>query len=444
MERASLLLSGGNISISDISKLQSEIHLALDPEALKLLNQDAASDSTPLISSINLTKLDAILGLNSLLRLKSKAHKNLVETLLNKVNTDDLDFSDVSFTPLESKIFLQKKNFAAGRTAIIFAQIKTILPILDASLALAFEAQNLDGGISQVNLYSGISNGIKTSINNMESLLLDSKLAKKNQPNEAFVEAPQLIGTLRSVIDEETKSIEREINHDLVEAGKAAIHRSQAPILKPISSIFSLLSQLNQNYDGRSGNRSEITLIPASSLEETLEILLRSVPDLIQRAYSDLLNSFSTLESLETKINVGAQKHRPILLGKGSKLLYTYLKENPTNPESLSKFLENLFMARNEEGRVPKLAKGMKDYGPEQMAIREKVFDTIRSVFKKHMAGELDTPVMELRETLTGKYGDEGAKLIYNIADQGGELLSLRYDLTVPLARYVAMNRLNK
>jgi histidyl-tRNA synthetase len=74
---------------------------------------------------------------------------------------------------------------------------------------------------------------------------------------------------------------------------------------------------------------------------------------------------------------------------------------------------------------------------PLQMAIREKAFTTIRSVFKKHGASEIDTPVFELKETLTGKYGED-SKLIYDLQDQGGELLSLRYDLTVPFARYVA------
>jgi len=51
----------------------------------------------------------------------------------------------------------------------------------------------------------------------------------------------------------------------------------------------------------------------------------------------------------------------------------------------------------------------------------------------------IDTPVFELRETLMGKYGED-SKLIYDLADQGGEALSLRYDLTVPFARYVALN----
>jgi histidyl-tRNA synthetase len=64
------------------------------------------------------------------------------------------------------------------------------------------------------------------------------------------------------------------------------------------------------------------------------------------------------------------------------------------------------------------------------MEVREACFGTIRGVFKRHGAVEIDTPVFELRETLLGKYGEEGGKLVYDLADQGGELLCLRYDLT--------------
>ena len=71
------------------------------------------------------------------------------------------------------------------------------------------------------------------------------------------------------------------------------------------------------------------------------------------------------------------------------------------------------------------------------MAIRERAFNIIRGIFKKHGASEIDTPVFELKETLTGKYGED-SKLIYDLEDQGGELLALRYDLTVPFARYCA------
>jgi histidyl-tRNA synthetase len=93
----------------------------------------------------------------------------------------------------------------------------------------------------------------------------------------------------------------------------------------------------------------------------------------------------------------------------------------------------------NQARRKPKVAKGARDFMPEQMAVREKAFGLITSVFKRHGAVSIDTPVFELRETLTGKYGED-SKLIYDLADQGGEILSLRYDLTVPFARYVACN----
>jgi histidyl-tRNA synthetase len=74
------------------------------------------------------------------------------------------------------------------------------------------------------------------------------------------------------------------------------------------------------------------------------------------------------------------------------------------------------------------------------MAVRESVMDTIRQVFRKHGAVTIDTPVFELKEVLTGKYGED-SKLIYDLQDQGGELCALRYDLTVPFARFLAMNK---
>ncbi|PNS20883.1 histidine-tRNA ligase [Sphaceloma murrayae] len=86
-----------------------------------------------------------------------------------------------------------------------------------------------------------------------------------------------------------------------------------------------------------------------------------------------------------------------------------------------------------------KVPKGTKDWDGEAMVIREKIFSTITQVFKRHGAVTIDTPVFELKEILSGKYGED-SKLIYDLADQGGELCSLRYDLTVPFARWLAMN----
>ena len=64
-------------------------------------------------------------------------------------------------------------------------------------------------------------------------------------------------------------------------------------------------------------------------------------------------------------------------------------------------------------------------------------------MFLRHGAQEIDTPVFERREVLMEKYG-ENSKLVYDLADQGGEMLSLRYDLTVPFARFMATHNLNK
>lgn len=89
-----------------------------------------------------------------------------------------------------------------------------------------------------------------------------------------------------------------------------------------------------------------------------------------------------------------------------------------------------------------KTPKGTRDYNPQQMALRQNVLDKIIAVFHKHGAETIDTPVFELKDVLTGKYGED-SKLIYDLKDQGGEILALRYDLTVPLARYLAMNKVS-
>ncbi|RKP11980.1 hypothetical protein BJ684DRAFT_23161 [Piptocephalis cylindrospora] len=86
-----------------------------------------------------------------------------------------------------------------------------------------------------------------------------------------------------------------------------------------------------------------------------------------------------------------------------------------------------------------KTPKGTKDYNDKEMAIREHVFSTIIGVFKRHGAVTIDTPVFELKDILSGKYGED-SKLIYDLEDQGGEKCALRYDLTVPFARFLAMN----
>jgi histidyl-tRNA synthetase len=110
----------------------------------------------------------------------------------------------------------------------------------------------------------------------------------------------------------------------------------------------------------------------------------------------------------------------------------------------------------------PSLPRGTRDFGPAQMLRRNSIFETIRAVFQKYGFLPIETPTMENLSTLTGKYGDEGDQLLFKVLnsgnfsekiaqtdlDEGYKKLTpkisekgLRYDLTVPFARFVVMNR---
>jgi histidyl-tRNA synthetase len=111
----------------------------------------------------------------------------------------------------------------------------------------------------------------------------------------------------------------------------------------------------------------------------------------------------------------------------------------------------------------PSIPKGTRDFSPEEMAKRNYIFETIQSVFYLYGFQQIETPAMENLSTLMGKYGEEGDKLLFKILNSGdfiggidqNELLAhnsvkltnkisekgLRYDLTVPFARYVVMHR---
>src|SRR5689334_7955707 len=90
---------------------------------------------------------------------------------------------------------------------------------------------------------------------------------------------------------------------------------------------------------------------------------------------------------------------------------------------------------------APRLPAGMRDILPEQMIKRQYVLDVVRSVFEEFGFEPLQTPAIELSETLLGKYGEDAEKLIFKTwyGDQPSGDLSLRYDLSVPLCRIVAM-----
>lgn len=92
---------------------------------------------------------------------------------------------------------------------------------------------------------------------------------------------------------------------------------------------------------------------------------------------------------------------------------------------------------------LPRSFKGTRDFTPREMIPRETLIDSIKSVFRLYGFSPLETPALEMLEVLSGKYGDEGEKLLYKLDyknDKPRDRVALRYDLTVPLARVVASN----
>jgi len=89
--------------------------------------------------------------------------------------------------------------------------------------------------------------------------------------------------------------------------------------------------------------------------------------------------------------------------------------------------------------RGPVTPKGFRDIKPELALKRRRVINKIAAVLESFGFVPIETPTIEFAETLLGKYG-EGEKLIYQFTDRGGRKLALRYDLTVPLARFIANN----
>ncbi len=111
----------------------------------------------------------------------------------------------------------------------------------------------------------------------------------------------------------------------------------------------------------------------------------------------------------------------------------------------------------------PSIPKGTRDFLPHQMRRRNYIFDTVKSVFQKYGYLPIETPTMEKTQTLMGKYGEEGDRLIFRVLNSGDFIKksdetsfsegnnvrfansvsekALRYDLTVPFARFVVQNQ---
>ncbi|KAH9626469.1 hypothetical protein KSS87_006429 [Heliosperma pusillum] len=301
----------------------------------------------------------------------------------------------------------------------------------------------------------GLNSGVKGAVNGSEkawgTVLSCLAVALRNlvevslsrvEINIGSVGSEDLKQCLKRLVDEKCPS-RNSLREAFKVASDAAFEEMYVQLVQTVNTLFYLV-------------RSVV------SWELVTSVVSLEGSDLLERKQGGIPNQG------DTKVDKKSEKRKKIL-GKGTTVFLQFIKDrlpgsfldNADEFTSLQKLAEEIdcmldpkvlgfddFLEKikevvesNESRRLPKLAKGTRDFAKEQMAVREKAFSVITDVFKRHGAMALDTPVFELRETLMGKYGED-SKLIYDLADQGGELCSLRYDLTVPFARYVAMNSL--
>ena len=249
-------------------------------------------------------------------------------------------------------------------------------------------------------------------------------------------QAPQYVSIVAQRIFDialNSKNLRKKGSQDLAEVPKLfapifqTVATMRSAVVKPTHFFdkFLLFSYIN-NYTYATAEIIKSFGLPADGI---------TANNCVQRLAAATFAQFATLSQ---KV-VDSIKAKRLTVGTISKELAVNVAEN--GPQAL----ESMVFYEPPVGKktIPKEPNGTRDLLPKQMKVREQVINLVTSIFKRHGAVSIDTPVFELRSVLTEKYGEE-AKLIYNLEDQGGELLSLRYDLTVPFARFVATHGISK
>ena len=234
----------------------------------------------------------------------------------------------------------------------------------------------------------------------LTDITTNSKLLKKKGGNDSLNELPEVYAPIYAAV--------------------AAVRTSVAKPLHFYSRI-SLDTACRNLVDGIR------TVINSLSAEQTQEI---SPQNALHVCFDESIKKY---EATKAQVAEASAKGRKYYFGLvTTSFINALAKDGPNHLIQLP-----VFKLQQMKKAICKEAVGTRDLLPKSMSIREYVTKIVTGIFKKHGAVTIDTPVFELREVLTEKYGEE-SKLIYNLEDQGGELLSLRYDLTVPFARFVA------
>ncbi|RWR78629.1 histidine--tRNA ligase, cytoplasmic isoform X1 [Cinnamomum micranthum f. kanehirae] len=462
--RAALVVLLNKLLFADAA-IRPQVPLLIE----ETLNRSFSPESLDFGSSINL--LHSILSLNG---------KNLDEF---GVTSEEIGVVDCSFAAIN------------GICALLDCNSSMLVTVVDSVAALSCEAAKADVAAAFDMPVSGDGNSIKDETDvasDMKDLLFGSKFVGSIN-SDVFSDIPIIHGSFRRAAKAVHALMRVELNSpvrvrktscvgngkgkalvaavlplamSLLSVGESSLGRAKLTIgsVDDVELRSRLVEVFEKSCPGVEVLRNGFQSISVKAASESDYIMvLHEIYDLLLKlrmiiAWEAALALFSleaaelnektqggplsTAESNGGNVNLERKSEKK---NKRKKVLGKELTSffDPKDPE-LDALLTKVkdIVESNEVRRLPKIPKGTRDFGKEQMAVRERAFSIIVGVFKRHGGVALDTPVFELRETLMGKYGED-SKLIYDLADQGGEICSLRYDLTVPFARYLAMNNIN-
>jgi hypothetical protein len=475
-------LTQKNFNFSDLQALLfSADHLALD---LSVHSQFLAhSASIPLLSPEEINeKLGSLANLEcklefdaaferaliffvilSVFKNRKTCRKELIDHLLlffNKPSQQLMELRNSPFSLIKLCSSLTGQEVTLLQNVIPFAYSLALIAFglkkfnelflaNQASFAFYLEHNNFSTGfLGVLSEKKALSRYVSEISENIILLLQGSKM-NKVAPNVTILSFVELLATSRLLFKNLGDLLSEEF---LLEQGDESLKGKNLDALSVLSKgLADNIETIIHNMAKREGISSSPANLPESN---SSFILIPSASQLIQRIliWSQLIKNefeqaFNVFEQIASLPEAEKKKKAP--QGKGTSALVKLLMDNKSAFEDQSgfislvhPFINSLLQSRNEERRLPKIPKGTRDFTPLQTSIRKKAFQIITDVFLKHGAVEIDTPVFELKETLTGKYGED-SKLIYDLQDQGGELLSLRYDLTVPFARYLAIKNIS-
>ncbi|OIV93457.1 hypothetical protein TanjilG_10089 [Lupinus angustifolius] len=435
----------------------------------------------------------------------SNTNSPSVQLISQTLNDADVDTSQ-QIHVTDPELSLLKKSTVLAVSAILDHQSSVLTSLADVAAALSSEALRADvTAFNLMDSGDGHTSKEEVGVaSDLRVLVNGSKLVGKEKIG-AVSKVPKVHGTLREQVKSLHSKMRVELNSNGSDGTEEAVSTVLLPLAAALREIgvssFSraksnlefvgsddLKSSIRELFEKESPNADSL----GNGFNEALNLVFGKDYDKFAHEVNalfalvwkivawEIVTAFAVLEGAELSEKTGEvkgnaeekkadKKKKKVVLGKGTSLILPLIKEKLQSGRAdaveNSGFLETLvqdflsfldlahpkftefllkvkdIVESNESRRLPKIPKGTRDFAKEQMTIRKKAFSIIEAVFERHGATALDTPVFELRETLTGKYGED-SKLIYDLADQGGELLSLRYDLTVPFARFMAMNGL--